>query len=95
MQVWPLRLRGLIQSGEASTLEQLLRNQRFNSFAASDTAQSWSYVDFFVRTRRKGFRAYLAKLTSKKDPVAVFKEAFGESPEEVDAAWRKWALKRY
>jgi tetratricopeptide (TPR) repeat protein len=95
VESWPLRLRSLIQTGECISLEQLLKNRRFNSFSAADTAHSWSLIDFMIRTRQKGLKAYLAQVRSKSDVVAVFRKAFGETPAEVEAAWKRWALARY
>lgn len=84
-----------IQRGEAITLKQLLKNRRFNSFSAADTAQSWSLITFLMTTRQKGLKAYVAKIRSKSDVVAVFRDAFGETPAETEAAWKLWALARY
>lgn len=92
---WRLRVRSLIQSGEALSLESLLRSRSFSSFAAADTAQSWSLVDFFVSTRLKAFKVFLNKLRTKGDVAAAYYQAFGETPSRTDRLWKQWVLSRY
>lgn len=92
---WPLRVRMLVATGEATPLPGLVSTKEVNAFSADQLALGWSLIDFLVERHPAAFVTMVKSLGEGEDPVALLTAATQSTAAELQAAWHGWALERY
>jgi hypothetical protein len=105
---WKPEVLKLIAANEAPRMPELLALKNFGELKLPHHFTTWSMVDFLVQTKPTEFGQFLWALKRNYDAQGMptggnllewhrtkFREIFGWSYAEFDAAWREWAQKAY
>lgn len=106
-QDWKNADRALVRRGRATPLALLLRKGSFSELTQDEHKQVWSLVTFLYREHPDAFAKFLGGVKGQLDerglPTgedlpglqrALFREHFGWTLAEVDAAWSRWVAER-
>ncbi|MFK7738968.1 MAG: hypothetical protein AB8H80_01500, partial [Planctomycetota bacterium] len=105
---WDKLVKGLVKNKAFEPLEDLVSRDNAGAFGIEQHMQSWAVAEFLRETRPKQLATFLhdlkgpfygrLRIPSQEDlgrrQSESFPKAFGCSYQELDAEWRKYALKR-
>lgn len=105
---WKPDVLGLINSGKAPRMAELIGLKRFSELTLAHHYTTWSMIDFLVKAKPKEFTDFLWSLKRNFSEQGLptgeklldlhrtkFKELLGWNYAEFDEAWKTWALNAY
>lgn len=95
---WKESTRASVQKGGDPPIGRML-SAGINSIQGDLLLKGWSMIDWWLATRKADFLKFLAALRESAPgsdaQLAAWKTAFGCTPEESEAEWRKWVQANY
>ncbi|MBK7645323.1 MAG: hypothetical protein IPJ19_20185 [Planctomycetes bacterium] len=107
---WEPRIRGLLENDFLPTWEAMLGWPYDHELDAGEHMSTWSRVEWLMTQEKTDRRAFLVAISTPLENSLDGKElaaaelaratqalaaGFGKSPAELDAAWRKFVLRKY
>jgi len=107
---WEPRLNALVANNFVPAFDEMLVWANGTQLDAGQHMSAWSRVSWLLAQEKLDLRAFLLAISEPSDvglsgtenaaalaevSRKALRAAFGKSPAELDAIWRKWALKKY
>ncbi len=84
---WPKMLRVIARRPKAHPIQRIFDVNTLGGLDLEMHLRAWSWFELFLAEDRKPFLAFLASLRLGREQRAALKDAFGCSPEELQARW--------
>lgn len=105
---WEPPVRALVAKGEAASFVSLIRRLSFAELNYEDSLVVWSKIDFLIQNDRQKFGRFITALSTQVDARGMpdgsnmhdkqrtlFREIWGWSMQQAEAAWQEWVLENY